>query len=97
MNNKNADTSTTRVNIKLDKEIKEKAEVLFNELGLNMTAAINIFIRQSLREKGIPFEISLNVPNAETIKAIEEVEKETGISKSFSSVDELMGDLDNDN
>ena len=50
---------TTNVNIRIDKELKEQAEVFFNELGLNMSSAFNIFIRQSLRQGKIPFELSL--------------------------------------
>jgi len=50
---------TTNVNIRIDKELKEKAEVFFNELGLNMSSAFNIFVRQSLRQGKIPFELSI--------------------------------------
>ena len=50
---------TTNLNIRIDKELKEQAEVFFNELGLNMSSAFNIFVRQSLREGKIPFELSL--------------------------------------
>jgi DNA-damage-inducible protein J len=50
---------TTNVNIRIDKELKEQAEVFFNELGLNMSSAFNIFVRQSLRQGKIPFELSL--------------------------------------
>ena len=50
---------TTNLNIRIDKELKERAEAFFNELGLNMSSAFNIFVRQSLREGKIPFELSL--------------------------------------
>jgi len=50
---------TTNLNIRIDKELKEKAEVFFNELGLNMSSAFNIFVRQSLRQGKIPFELSI--------------------------------------
>ena len=50
---------TTNLNIRIDKELKERAEVFFNELGLNMSAAFNIFVRQSLRQGKIPFELSI--------------------------------------
>lgn len=50
---------TTNLNIRIDKELKEQAEVFFNELGLNMSSAFNIFVRQSLRQGKIPFELSL--------------------------------------
>lgn len=64
--------STTNLNIRTDKEIKEAAEKIYSSLGLNMTTAINMFLRASIRESGIPFDLKLNVPSDETIKAIEE-------------------------
>jgi len=51
--------ATTNLNIRIDKELKEQAEVFFNELGLNMSSAFNIFVRQSLRQGKIPFELSV--------------------------------------
>jgi len=50
---------TTNLNIRIDKELKEQAETFFGELGLNMTTAFNIFVRQSLRQGKIPFELSV--------------------------------------
>ncbi len=50
-----------QVNIRIDDSLKEKAEKLFDELGLNMTTAFNIFIRQTVREGGIPFTITTHV------------------------------------
>ena len=64
--------ATTNLNIRTDKEIKEAAEKIYSSLGLNMTTAINMFLRASIRESGIPFELKLDIPNDETIKAIEE-------------------------
>ena len=63
---------TTNLNIRTDKVIKEQAEQIFNELGLNMTTAINMFLRTTIREQGIPFELKLNVPNETTGEAIKE-------------------------
>ena len=53
--------SATNLNIRTDKEIKNQAEEIFNELGLNMTTAINMFLRTVVREYGIPFELKLDV------------------------------------
>jgi len=50
---------TTNLNIRIDKDLKEQAEMFFGELGLNMTTAFNIFVRQSLRQGKIPFELSI--------------------------------------
>jgi len=49
-----------QVNIRLDDGLKEKADLLFEELGLNMTTAVNIFVRQTVRQGGIPFDITVN-------------------------------------
>ena len=49
-----------QVNIRLDDNLKEKAEVLFDELGLNMTTAFNIFVRQTVRQGRIPFDITVH-------------------------------------
>lgn len=51
---------TTYLNIRTDKEVKEKAEFIFSELGLNMTTAINMFLRMTIRENGIPFNLKLD-------------------------------------
>ena len=50
--------TTVNVTMRLDREIKENAEILFKELGMNMTTAFNVFVRQSLRLGKIPFEVS---------------------------------------
>ena len=50
---------TTNLNIRIDKELKEQAEIFFGELGLNMTTAFNVFVRQTLRQGKIPFELSI--------------------------------------
>ena len=59
--------TTTNLNVRVDKDIKEQADQLFNELGMNMTTAINLFLRQSIRHQGIPFELS-NAPLKEENK-----------------------------
>jgi DNA-damage-inducible protein J len=48
----------TQINIRLDDDLKARAETLFGELGMNMTTAITVFLRQSLLRGGIPFEIT---------------------------------------
>ena len=50
-----------QVNIRIDDELKKRADALFEELGLSITTAFTIFVRQSIREGGIPFEITTNV------------------------------------
>jgi len=65
---------TVNLSIRMERELKEQAESLFSELGMNMTTAFNIFVRQSVRQGKIPFEITLNKPNPETLAALREIE-----------------------
>ena len=83
-------------NIKIDPELKEQAQDLFESLGMNLTTAVNIFLRQSVREQAIPFRIGEPVPNAETLQAIRDARRGVGLSRGFTSVKELMDDLDAD-
>lgn len=88
--------ATTNISIRMDADLKAQAEALYGELGMNLTTAFNIFVRQSLREGGIPFRISTNVPNRETMAAMLEAEriaKDPSV-KGFDNVDELFADLD---
>ncbi len=52
--------ANTTVSIRIDDKLKKEADILFSELGMNMSSAINVFLRQAVREKSIPFKISLN-------------------------------------
>ena len=87
--------STTNVTIRLDSQLKSQAEALFSELGLNLSTAFGIFLRQSVREGRIPFSISLNKPNQETIAALLEAERiAKGPSvKGYTDLDELFAAL----
>ncbi len=67
--------ATTNLNIRINKDVKDQSEAIFNELGLNMTTAINMFLRTTIRERGIPFDLKLDVPNDITSAAIKEGEK----------------------
>ena len=87
---------STNINIRMEKKLKNQAESLFSELGMNMTTALNIFVRQSVRQGKIPFEISLVTPNAETIEAIKEVQemkKNPSLGKSYTDVDKMIKEL----
>ena len=64
--------ATTNLNIRMDKGVKEQAEAIFAELGLNMTTAINVFLHTTIREHGSPFPLKLDEPNETTVAAIEE-------------------------
>lgn len=66
--------NTTNISIRMDADWKAQAEALFNELGMNLTTAFNIFVFRSLREGGIPFKVRLEQPNKETIAPMLEEE-----------------------
>lgn len=88
--------SMTNLNIRMDKKVKEEAEAIFQELGLNMTTAVNIFLRTTIREKGIPFHLSLSVSNVTTKAAIEEERKIalTDNVKGYDTVSDLKAALE---
>ena len=67
--------NVSNVSFRIDSDLKAQADALFAQLGMNMTTAFNIFLRQSVREGCIPFEITLNTPNAETIAALLEAQQ----------------------
>lgn len=82
--------------MRIDEELKKQAEELFNDLGMNLTTAFTIFAKQAVREQRIPFSISREIPNEETIEAIKEVQelKQNPLSgKSYADVDEMMKEL----
>ena len=86
--------STANVSIRMDVDLKKQAEELFADLGLNMTTALTMFLRQAIRVQGIPFEIS-RVPNAETIEAMLETERLAADPnvRGYNNLDELFKDL----
>lgn len=88
--------AATNITMRMDEDLKAQAEELFADLGLNMTSAFTIFVKQAIREQRIPFRISREVPNEETLEAIEEVKrmkKDPSIGKSYTDVDEMMREL----
>ena len=88
--------ATTNLNIRTEMSIKNQAEEIFNELGLNMTTAINVFLRTAIREHGIPFDLKLDVTNDTTAAAIVEGRKlmaDPTVSR-YSSVADLKAALE---
>ena len=85
--------NTTNINIRVDTDLKRKAEDVFSELGLNLSSALNIFLKYSVRYGGIPFDLRIETPNTETLAAIDDVNSDRNMSRAFGSVAELMEDL----
>lgn len=84
--------NTSSININVDSNIKKEATELFNSLGLNMSTAINLFLRKSINEGGIPFELKNPKPTRALKKALKEAKKiENGeiLVKSFDNREDL--------
>lgn len=93
-NNRGDNMETTKkkpIHISIDEDLKKDAEQLFDELGMNMTTAITVFLKQSVTKQAIHFKIERG--NPATLQAIKDA-KDGNIHGGFSSVDELLEDLD---
>lgn len=88
-------TTTSNVSFRIDSVLKAQADKLFSELGMNMTTAFNIFLRQAVREGCIPFNITINTPNAETVAALLEAKDlvNRADAKRYSDVEEALREL----
>ena len=82
-------TKTATARVLIDPEIKKQAEDILNELGLSVSGSFELFYRQVIAQQGLPFE--LRVPDAKTMKAIEDSRQ--GRGKRFSTPKELYDDL----
>ena len=85
------------VNVRIDENVKRKAEDVFAKIGITPSAAINMFYVQVIRTKSIPFELKAEIPNDTTLAALKEVDEmeKNNIGRTFNSVDDLMEDLTN--
>lgn len=90
--------ATTNITIRMDDQLKKQAEDLFSDLGFNMTTALTTFVKQAVREQRIPFDITRNIPNEETIQAIEEVKrlKKDPDKKVYANFAELLEEIQHD-
>ena len=84
--------SKTSMSIRLDSEVKEQAQQVFNHLGMDMTTAINIFLRQAIQYQGLPFDVKIE-ENRKLLQVVTDVEQNRNMSRSFESVSDLMEDL----
>lgn len=85
--------------ISIDADVKAQAQALFADFGLDLSTAINIFLRQSIRENCIPFTIQREVPNADTVAAMKEAEemaKNPSAYKRYSSFSDLLQEVEAD-
>ena len=83
---------TSAINVNVPSDVKDEANKLFNNLGLNMSTAINIFLKRAIYERGIPFEIKEPKPTKEFLEALQELEYMEAHPqeyKSYSNISEL--------
>ena len=78
-------------NITIDSEVKKQSQEMLKELGMDLSTAVNIFLRQMLREGRIPFDIKLDIPNEETIKAMNDEEHDLGPFDTIEEMWEALG------
>ena len=88
-------SATATITFRTDPELKADVEEILEDIGMNLSTAFNIFVRQSLRDGGIPFEIKMDQPNKETMAAMLEAEriaKDPNV-KHYSDVEEALREL----
>ncbi len=84
----------TNVNIRIDETDKRRFDEICGQLGMTMSTAFNIFAKAVIRQGGIPFELNINRPNAETLAAIEDVNTKRNLTGPFKSRETLREALD---
>lgn len=89
-------STQANLNIRTDADIKTAAEQLFEALGLSMSTAVNIFLRQAIRQGGLPFEVKLDIPNETTAAAIAEGRAlaRDKTAKGYTNMEELRAALE---
>ena len=89
--------ATVNMSIRMDKELKQQADAMLADMGLNMTTAMNMFLRQVVRQGKIPFEIATDIPNSDTLMAMKEMDNMISgkiSTKKYTSTDGLFEDLE---
>lgn len=80
--------------ISIDADVKAKAQDLFADFGMDLSTAINVFLKQAIYEKSIPFVIRRELPNEVTLKAMDDAESGNNMYGPFDSVEKMMEALD---
>ena len=86
-------SETKTLNLRVDAELKKQAELIFSDLGIPTSTAINMFLHSVVRYGGIPFDLRLTANQLETLQAIDDVNHHRNLSKTYNSVKDLMEDL----
>lgn len=88
--------ATTNITMRIDAGIKTQLQELVSDLGLDVTTFFTMAAKQAIREQRIPFEVSRDIPNMETLEAFKEVQemkKDPSIGKTYTDVDTMMEEL----
>lgn len=88
--------ATTNINVRVDTDLKKSAEMLFKDLGLNMSSAINMFLKSAVNHDGIPFEVKRLTPNAATAAALAEYDAMKNNPEQYpryASFDEMAAEV----
>ena len=83
-------------NISIDADVKKQAQELFAALGIDLSTAINIYLKRAILEQGIPFEVRLEVPNADTFAVLTESERGENLHGPFYNIEDLRKALNAD-
>jgi len=85
---------TALIQVRVDEAVKRKADVLFADLGFDTPTAIRIFLNQSIRREGLPFEVAKPQPNAETLASM--LEGMERFPKQYNNFREIMDEIDSE-
>lgn len=90
-------SNAINMSFRVDRDLKKEADTLFKKLGMNTSVALNMFLKQSVRDQSFPFVPTIETPNARLISAMEEVEAiESGKlkAKKYKTFEEALKDID---
>ena len=82
----------TSLNIKIDRDLKVQADALFNRMGMNLTTAVNVFVRQAVQEQAIPFRIFVNKNEKEVLDKAKQALKDIQAQSVINGTSEMTMD-----
>lgn len=88
--------ATVSTNIKIDRQLKKESQELFESIGLSLSSAVNLFLRQAVREQAIPFRVGAPEGWAATVEAMDEVRRmkaDPSLGSTYTDVDQMMEEL----
>jgi len=84
----------TTIQIRVSPELKQSAEMLYAQMGIGLPDAIRMFLQQSINDWNMPFKPHVKIPNAETIDAMEELDRGEGTRVSLKQFKKMLKDLE---